>query len=345
MTDGDVAPRRRASMQEVADSVGISLSSVSRVLSGHPDVSPAMRRRVLAAVRELDYEPDFLAQSLRRGATRSVGFIIGDISNPLMADITAGAEQGLRQADYSMLLMNSEGRPDLDASHVRFLIARRVDGLILSLATEHDAQTSEQLTRTDVPIVAIDRDLDPATRASVVLSDHATGMRDAVDYLADLGHRRIALISGSLEIRPGRERLEAVRGAMARRGIGDGFVMTGGTVDESRVEGETSRLLRSPEPPTAVIVGGNQLLAGCLRAIRARGLRIGADLSVITCDEGPLVEFHDPPIASVSRDNAGLGRTAAQLLLERLTGEQPRTVVLPTTFIPRASCMPPVGAN
>jgi LacI family transcriptional regulator len=317
----------------------------SRVLSGHPDVSPAMRRRVLAAVRELDYEPDFLAQSLRRGATRSVGFVIGDISNPLMADITAGAEQALRQADYSMLLMNSEGRPDLDASHVRFLLARRVDGLILSLATEHDAQTSEQLNRTDVPIVAIDRDLDPETKASVVLSDHAAGMRAAVDHLADLGHRRIALISGSLEIRPGRERLDAARRTMTQRGIGDGFVVTGGTLDESRVEGETSRLLTSPEPPTGLIVAGNQLLVGCLRAIRARGIRIGADLSVITCDEVPLVEFHDPPIASISRDNAALGRTAAQLLLERLSGEAPRRVVLPTNFIRRASCMPPVGAS
>lgn len=345
MTDGGAVPRRRASMQEVADSIGISLSSVSRVLSGHPDVSPAMRRRVLAAVDELDYEPDFLAQSLRRGATQSVGFVIGDISNPLMADITAGAEQALRQADYSMLLMNSEGQPDLDASHVRFLLARRVDGLILSLATEHDPQTAEQLARTDVPIVAIDRDLEPGTKASVVQSDHAAGMQQAVDHLADLGHRRIALISGSLDIRPGRERLEAVRMAMARRGIADGFLMTGGSLDESRVEGETSDLLKRSEPPTAIIVGGNQLLAGCLRAIRARGVRIGTGLSLITCDEVPLVEFHDPPIASVSRDNAELGRTAAQLLLERLAGEVPRRVVLPTTFIPRASCMPPFASS
>jgi LacI family transcriptional regulator len=127
--------------------------------------------------------------------------------------------------------------------------------------------------------------------------------------------------------------------------MGDGFVMTGGSLDESRVEGETARLLQTRPSPTAIIVAGNQLLAGCLRAIRARGLRVGADLSLITCDEVPLVEFHDPPIASVSRDNAELGRTAAQLLLERLTGEAPRTVMLPTTFIPRASCMAPAAAS
>jgi LacI family transcriptional regulator len=330
-------------MQEVAAAVGTSLSSVSRVLSGHPDVSPAMRRRVMAAVKELNYEPDFLAQSLRRGATRSVGFVIGDISNPLMADITAGAESVLRSADYSMVLMNSESRPDLDAGHVRFLLARRVDGLILSLAAEHDPDTTDQLVRGRVPVVAIDRDMPPKLGASVVLSDHASGMTDAVNHLIDLGHRRIALISGSLDIRPGRERVEAVRRTMAARGVGDGLVTDGGGVEANRGQSETSRILRLAAPPTAIIVGGNQLLAGTLRAIRGSGLRIGRDVSLITCDEIPLVEFYEPPIATVSRDNEAIGRTAAQLLLERLAGTPARKVVLPTRFVARDSCAPPAA--
>ena len=122
------ARRRRASMREVAELAHVAISSVSRVLSGHPDVSADMRERVLEAVRHLEYEPDFLAQSLRRGATLSVGWVIGDISNPLMAAITSGAESVLRAAGYSMLLMNSENDPDLDAAHIRFFQTRRVDG-------------------------------------------------------------------------------------------------------------------------------------------------------------------------------------------------------------------------
>jgi LacI family transcriptional regulator len=333
--------RRRASMREVADSLGVAVSSVSRVLSGHPDVSPAMRRRVLAAADRLDYQPDFLAQSLRRGATRSVGFIVGDISNPLLADITAGAEAALRAADYSMLLMDSENRPELDAGHVRFLLARRVDGLILSLASERDPGTLRQLGLVNVPIVAIDRDLDPSIRASVVLSDHATGMTAAVDHLVGLGHRRIALISGSFDIRPGRVRLEAVRATMARHGIVAGVVGAEESTDAIHAESKVSRILHLPEPPTAVIVGGNQLLPGSLRAIRASGLRVGRDVSLITCDEISLVEFHDPPLASVSRDNVAVGSAAAELLLGRLAGTPPQTVILPTTFIARASCAPP----
>jgi LacI family transcriptional regulator len=296
---------------------------------------------VLAAVDELDYQPDFLAQSLRRGATQSVGFVVGDISNPLLADITSGAETILRGADYSMLLMDSENRPELDASHIRFLLARRVDGLILSLASERDPETRKRLAESGVPIVAIDRDLHDSIGASVVLSDHAAGMADAVGHLIDLGHRRVALISGSQDIRPGRVRLEAVRATMALRGLADGVIADEGGTDRAHAEAEMTRILGLSNPPTAVIVGGNQLLPGCLRAVRGEGLQVGRDLSLITCDDVSLVEFYDPPLAAISRDNGELGRIAAELLLERLRGGEPRKVVRPTGFIARASCAPP----
>src|SRR3954469_23808753 len=122
----------QGSMTEVADAAGVAMSSVSRVLSGHPDVSDEMRARVMLAVEKLGYTPDMLAQSLRRRATLSIGFVAGDISNPLMASIVKGAETELRRGEYSMLLANSEGDPDRDAEHIRLFGQRRVDGLMLS---------------------------------------------------------------------------------------------------------------------------------------------------------------------------------------------------------------------
>lgn len=336
------AARRRASMREVADLADVAISSVSRVLSGHPDVSAAMRERVLAAVRRLEYEPDFLAQSLRRGQTLSVGFVLADISNPLMADIVLGAEAVLRAAGYSLLLMNSENDPTLDAQHVRFFQSRRVDGMILSLVSETDAATLETVRQVEGPVVLVDRQLPEELGASAVVNDHRVGMEAAVEHLVDLGHRRIALITGSPSQLPGRERLEAMRAVLRRRSESVDAVYLPGSFSTEYGEAAARQVLASERRPTAIIAGGNQLLIGVLRTLRERGMRAGSDVSLVACDDVPLSELHEPPIATIDRDTVGLGRVAAELLLGRLVGgEEPRTEVLPTTFTPRGSCAPP----
>ncbi len=328
-------------MREVAEAAGVAMSSVSRVLSGHPDVSDAMRARVMAAVEELGYTPDMLAQSLRRRATLSIGFVAGDISNPLMASIVKGAEGELRRSDYSMLLTNSEGDPVRDAEHIRLFEQRRVDGLILSLAREDHPDLLAALADTDTPRVVIDRHLPPEVGASSVLSDHRSGMRAAVGHLLDLGHRRIGLILGR-PVRPARERLRGLEEAYADRGLPGTFVVSEGVLSPQHGRDATRRLLDDPQPPTAIITGGNQLLAGTISELQARGLRVGADVSIVSCDTISTTELHQPPIAVVRRDTVELGRRAAELLLRRLDGAAaPESVTLPTEFVPRASCAPP----
>src|SRR5438874_10647091 len=164
-TDLDVRVPTRPGMREVADRAGVAMSSVSRVLSGHPDVSPKMRRAVMAAVEELGYRPDMLAQSLRSGKTFSVGFTVSDISNPVLADIVTGAEKRLREGGYSLLLTNSEGNGELDAEQISLLQRRRVDGLILSLADENHPATVTALREVSVPVVLVDRDVPDGTAA------------------------------------------------------------------------------------------------------------------------------------------------------------------------------------
>jgi len=339
-------PRRdRTNVREVAERAGVAISSVSRVLSKHPDVSPAMRERVLIAVTALGYEPDFLAQSLRRGSTLSVGFIVGDISNPVMANFVRGAEAVLRAAGYSLLLMNSDGDPELDEAHIRFLESRRVDGMLLSLASEKRRATLDLLARLDVPVVVLDREVPARIGANAVYSDHRTGMRLAVEYLIDQGHRRIGLITASLDMRAGRERVGGMRDAVAARGIVDETIALPGSLSSEHGESATEELLALPVRPTAIIAGGNQILIGTLRALARHRLRVGQDIALVTCDDFPLAELHEPPIATIARDTVGMGRTAAQVLQARLEHPQePATVMLPTTFRPRASASPPRGA-
>jgi len=329
-------------MREVADLADVAISSVSRVLSGHPDVSAQMRERVLSAVARLDYEPDFLAQSLRRGQTLSVGFVLADISNPLMADIVLGAEAVLRSAGYSLLLMNSENDPALDAAHVRFFQSRRVDGMILSLASETDGATLDLIAQVEGPVVVIDRQLPARLGASAAVNDHRAGMEAAVEHLIDLGHRRIALITGSPAQLPGRERMEAMRAVLARRPEAVEAIYLPGSFSTEHGEAAARRALSADPRPTAIIAGGNQLLIGCLRVMRQMGLRVAQDVSLVTCDDVPLSELYEPPIASIDRDTVGLGRVAAELLVGRLVGgDEARTEILPTSFRARPSCIPP----
>lgn len=335
--------RHRASMREVAELADVAISSVSRVLSGHPDVSPEMRDRVLDAVARLEYEPDFLAQSLRRGQTLSVGFVLADISNPLMADIVLGAEAVLRARGYSLLLMNSENDPSLDARHIRFFQSRRVDGMLLSLASETHGATIETIRATTIPVAVVDRELPAELGASAVFNDHAAGMAAAVRHLIELGHRRIALITGSMDQMPGRERIRGMREAVAASGVEVECAYLPGTFSREFGATATAQLIERPDRPTAIIAGGNQLLIGCLRVLQDSGLGVGTDVSLITCDDVPLSGLYQPPLASISRDTVGLGRTAAELLLNRLAdppGDAER-VVLPTVFTPRASCAAP----
>jgi LacI family transcriptional regulator len=341
-------------MREVAERAGVAMSSVSRVLSGHPDVSRAMRQRVLAAVEELHYQPDLLAQSLRRRETFSAGFVMGDIGNPLLADIVKGAETVLQDAGYSVLLTNSLGDSDIEFANLRVLEQRRVDGLILSLANEDHEPTLRLLERLEIPIVVVDRDVAPSLRASRALSDHAHGMEEAVAHLLELGHRRIGLILGP-PTRPARERRLAFERVFTRHGLPATFMIVEGRYSVEHGERTTRELLDRADPPTAIIAGGNQMMIGALRVISERGIALGSELSFVGCDDVYLTELYAPPISVVRRDTEELGRVAASLLLARMgrTDEDGdpappppvEDVLLPTEYVRRASCVPVGGSH
>ena len=172
---------------------------------------------MLAAVDELGYEPDLLAQSLRRRETLTVGFVVGDISNPLIAEIVMGVESTLRATGYSMLLTNSLGDPAMEAAHIGLLSQRRVDGLVISVSTRRIRTRSRgcasSRSRSSSSTATF-----PGIVVSRVLSNHRQGMRDAVFHLLDLGHRQIALIVGS-GVRPAIERRAGFEEAFAARGL------------------------------------------------------------------------------------------------------------------------------
>jgi LacI family transcriptional regulator len=290
----------------------------------------------MQAVLECGYQPNSVAQSLRRGVSMSIGFVVGDISNPLMSSIASSAETRLAESGYTMLLANSQGRPARDVANVALLRHRYVDGLLLSLTDEDEAPLRDEFELFAKPTVLLDRD-GGAPAASRVLFDHAEGFGAATRHLAGLGHRRIALIAGSVGVRHTRERMKAVRSVCAELGLEEPIVHTG-PVNRQQGHDATLAVLAAAPRATAVICASNQLLPGVLTTIRELGMSIPGDVSLITTDDVDLAEFHSPPLSTINRDARAFGVEAAESILRGLSGAEPDTVTLPTWFNPRDSC-------
>jgi len=339
-------PPRRIGIRDVAQRAGVAISTVSKVLSGRGEVTPALRVRVLAAATELGYQPNYLAQSLRRGATNLVGFVASDLSDPFSAEIVAGAEFVLRPEGFALLVMSSNHDPAIDTANVRFLHSRRVDSILVAPSREDDRGLLAALAEFDGPIVILESELRGLLAVDAVCADHRAGTRDAVSHLIELGHRRIAALTGPLTRRSGRERLAGLLDALRAHDLEDRALPIATEHDADAAERAALELLDGAAPPTALLAGSLPLLVGSLRAIDRRALEVGRDIALIGWDDGPLTQLAHPPIAVVDRDPYGLGVAAARVALRRLGAGGPRDVgparvdVRPTQFHARASCMP-----
>ena len=331
-----------ATIREVALAAKVSVGTVSRSLNAPESVRPATLARVRGAIHDLGFRPDSRAQNMRRRNTLTVGFVVDDIGNPLHAATFKAADAEMRERGFSLYLVNTNGKAGDEAAAIDMLQHGRADGVIMTINSEQDPRTLKRLAELRIPSVLLDREL--PLDIDAVLTDHAAGMMQATSYLLDLGHRRIALITGGNDIRPGRERLRGYRDAFDRHGV---------PVPEDLVRAQNlsvdfgfraaSALLQHDAPPTALIAAGNRILVGVLRAVQQAGTRVPEQLSLIGSDKTDLALLYPGPITLIDRDVDEIGRTAARLLLDRL--ERPRDkgakrILVPTRLILGGSCMP-----
>jgi LacI family transcriptional regulator len=329
-------------IRDVAVAAQVAIGTVSRVLNGHKSVSDDVRRRVLKAIKKLKYEPDRVAQSMRLGVTRTVAFATRDISIPGFGTIVNAAEDALRNSGYTLLLTMTDERKERELNLLRMFQQRRVDGVIMTTSNEHDAEISKQIRGLGIPIVLLDRENPPQLDA--ITLDHRRGIRAATEYLHGLGHTRIALLTGNPSTRPAHERIAGFKEASTRLGKQANYsvIRTGGFSAEFGFR-EASSLLSASPRPTAIIAGGMAMLSGVLQAIRARGLTIPRDVSVIAGADSDLAALATPAVTAVRWSGTDEGRMAVQLLLNRLGNRTApvQRVMLSTELIPRESCAPP----
>lgn len=336
---------RRSTIQDVARVAGVAVGTVSRVTSGNPTVDPAIREKVLSTIAMLGYRPNAVAQSMRKLETRLIGCLIADFSNPFYAAVLRAAEAVLAPHGYTLLIASTDDSLDREVALIEMLAARRADALIAVPSSERDPVLLQAFRVSGIPLIAMERSM--AIAADSVVTDHRGGMREATEHLIGLGHRRIALVTGSRTTRSGRDRVAGYRDALAAVGIApDPALIRSNSLAIEDAVTETSRWLASRQPPSAIIAGGNRLLTGVLRAIRAARRSVPGDISVISTGDTDLAEYADPPISVTRWDLAAFGRTVAETVLARLAepAAPPRQIVLQSELVLRRSCARPRDA-
>jgi LacI family transcriptional regulator len=338
---GAMGPRQNGAVtiKQVAAAAGVSTATVSRVMAGLRGVRKPVRERVLEAVGRLDYHPNRLARDLRAGLRKVVGVIVPDLQNPFFPAVVHGVEEVLSGAGYTLILGHSGGMRQDEDSQMAALRGEGAAGLILVPDDRSDA--SYRALRTwELPVVAVDR-APKGLQVDLVSTSNREGVREAVNHLLSHGYREIAFINGPEGLSVTRERLEGFLEALKQANVGcraacvihSDFRQGGGRA-------AMNRLLDLAKPPRAVVSANNLMTLGALQAIHERGVGIPEEVAIVGFDDMPWATSLRPPLTVVMQPAEDLGRTAAQLLLERIKepSRLARQVILPTRLIVRASC-------
>lgn len=334
-----------ATLRQVAGAAGVHPATASRALNPETRalVNDDTAKRVLEAAERLGYRPNSIARGLKTNRSYTVGVVVPDLRNPLFPPIARGIEERLEPAGYTSLLANTDN--DLEREELSFaaLRARRVDGYITATARREHPLLHE-IAAGAQPIVLVNRATDDESLPSVVADDQ-DGMRQAVEHLVELGHRRVGHLCGSLELSTGARRLKGFIDAASALGLETGADLAPVATAYSEVAGaQATRALLAARPDVTAIVAGNDLLAlGCIDALREAALDCPRDISVVGFNDMDWVDRLSPPLTTVHVPHYRLGVEAADLLLERLAGGRgaPRHVVLPCRLVVRDSTAPP----
>ena len=326
-------------IQDVAAHAGVSAMTVSRFLNKPEQVATSTRARVEAAIKTLGYTPNALARGLK-GATRTLALVIPDVSNPFFTQIVHGAEEVARRRGYTIFLGNTDGSVENEHAYLHKMLSHRIDGLLIVPMGKPSKAALEQVRGNGVPFVLIDVKV-PGLEADLVVSDNETSASRLTEHLINLGHQRIAFVSGLNTLSTITEREQGYKAALGRGHLNfnpDYLVST----DFSPEAGykAVNNLLALAQPPTALVVSTNILSVGVMQALRTAELRVPDDIALVCFEDIELASALQPFLTVMAQPGREFGRLGAEFLLSRISAPtQPfQTKVLPSTFIVRVSC-------
>ncbi|MEA5048029.1 MAG: LacI family DNA-binding transcriptional regulator [Eubacteriales bacterium] len=305
---------KHITIKDVAQKAGVAISTVSRVFNGLDRVSPETRAKVELAVKELEYSPNSRAVSMITGHTKTIQMLVPDFVNDFYGSVIQGVEEVLRNNDY-MLMVCSTGdsqEADLSAYIKRFFDV--IDGVI-AIPSNANIGNIQSLGK---PVIFVDRAI-LGSGIAAVTADNAGGTYLLTKELIRAGHKKIAVISGDMQLNVGQQRLWGYRCALSDSGIAENadYIACGAMYEETGYR-SFKRLMQLSNPPTGVVACNNLICIGCVRAAGELGLRIGKDISLVGFDDHVLASIPNPGITVVAGQTIEMGRRAANMILARI---------------------------
>lgn len=330
-------------IRDVARQAGVSISTVSYVLSGERPVTATTRERVMTVVTDLGFRSNDLARSLKTGRSMTLGLIIPDILNPFFTTVARAAEDAASAHGYNLILCNSCNDAAREQGYLGLLRSRRVDGLIYMAGSGNPHKNLRALARQGFPLVIIDEEIQGVDTTSIFVRNREGGIQ-AGQYLALLGHRQVGIIGGPPALKTAQDRLDGVRAGLARHGVAvtpERIIHADYQIDGGRAA--MRRLLDAADTLTAVFAANDMMAIGALNEAHDRGIAVPHDLSIVGFDDIPLATMISPALTTVEQPAPAMGRQAVVLLLAMMAPDLTppgRRIMLDTRLRVRASTGP-----
>jgi len=340
-------PRKPVTIEQLAEHLGVHKSTVSRAMdpAKRHMISGELLQRVEAAAKALGWQPNRAAAALSTGRSKTIGVLLPDITNPVFPPILRGIEDALESAGYFALLANTARRPDAVQHAVAQMRQQRVEGFLIASATRDD-DWLEGLRKTGAAIVLVNR-TDGRGQLPAVLSDDLLGMRLAVDHLVEQGHRHIAHLAGPAQLSTGTTRRMGFEQALREHqlepagiAVCEAYSLEAGAAAMTHLLEAGAGRRRGKTAFTAVVAANDLIALGALQVLKARGIAVPEQVSLIGHNDMPLLEQISPPLTSVRIQQYEMGFRAARLLLESLSdtpGSSAATLLLRPQLVVRGS--------
>ncbi len=314
----------KTTIKEVAKRANVSLSTVSRVINNNYPVSDKAREKVLQCIKDLNYQPNGIARSLKNHKTNMIGFVVADISNPFFMQIAKAMESVISTEEHSLVFCSSDGIPQKEQKLLEMLNEKRVEAIVIA-SSDPTGSFIKQLVDQGMPVVMIDRKI-PGINTDVIVEDNFDAAYRLTEHLIKNGHRKIAIINVSLAISVGMERFDGFKEAFKHYGLSlkDHHVLQGGFQRQDACAAVKKMITENKDDiPTALFCSNNIMAEGAIIALREFGLKIPEDISLVSFGSKDLLDLIEPKLTIASQNTYALGSKAGQIILDRLSGHYP----------------------